>query len=90
MPEPKLSYTDAGHAIQTAVAYDLANGGKSGSPKHLRTGINLTKTDMAGLARLLVGKGIITAAEYEQAITDEANREVDRYEMAFDGKVKFR
>jgi hypothetical protein len=43
----------------------------------------------AAIARLLIGKGIITLAEYEGAVADEMEREVKRYEYRIDstGKV---
>jgi hypothetical protein len=43
----------------------------------------------AAIARLLIGKGIITLAEYEAAVADEMEREVKRYEDRIDstGKV---
>jgi hypothetical protein len=90
MPSPKLSYLDACHAIQTGVALDHGNGGTDGSPKHLRVGVNLTKCDHAALVQLLIAKGLFTEAEYVDAITSEANAEVDRYEMALGGKIKLR
>jgi hypothetical protein len=34
----------------------------------------------AAIARLLIGKGIITLAEYEAAVADEMEREKERYE----------
>lgn len=93
----KLTYEQACHGIQTGVALELERDPKSTEPKHLRTGINIAMCDHAGLARLLIEKGIITDEEYIAAITVEANREVVRYEdrakRAFVGTnavIKFR
>jgi hypothetical protein len=36
-------YLDACHAVQSGVAFDQARGSDDGSPKHLRTGVNLCK-----------------------------------------------
>jgi hypothetical protein len=68
---------------------------KPTEPKHLRTGLNVAMCDHAAVVRLLINKGIITEAEYREAITEEANREVERYEaranQPFGGDcIKFR
>jgi hypothetical protein len=49
-------------------------------PKHMRTGIDMSKSDMGGLATLLIAKGVITQDEYVEAITAAAEREADGYE----------
>lgn len=67
----------AAHAVQTGVAAELAKDPASGSPKHLRTGVNLVMADHGSLARLLIEKGLITEAEYLKAIADGAERERD-------------
>ena len=73
-------YARLAHALQSGVAVDQANGSKDGEPKHLRVGINLSKTDMCGLVKLLIEKGVITEEEYLVAICDSAEAEVRRYE----------
>lgn len=73
-------YIKAGHAIQSGVAVEIEQGSSDTEPKHLRVGINLSKTDMAGLVKLLIAKGILTEEEYLEAITLEAEQEVTRYE----------
>jgi hypothetical protein len=53
----------------------------SGTPKHLRVGVNMAMSDHTGLVRLLLEKGVITEGEYLKAIADEAERERDRYQV---------
>jgi hypothetical protein len=78
----------AAHAMQTGVAYEQSKGSDDGTAKHLRTGINAAMSDQAGLVRLLIAKGIITQAEYTQAIADEMEHEVERYHQRNPG-VRF-
>ena len=73
-------YLAAMHAMQTGVAYELARDPSSGTPKHLRVGVNTAMCDHAALVRILVAKGIVTDAEYATAIADEMEREKQRYE----------
>lgn len=81
-------YTAAAHAIQSAtklqLALDAQKGGEpapglpetsSASAKHLRVGLDLRAADHASLVRLLIAKGVVTEAEYLQAIADGAERE---------------
>jgi hypothetical protein len=76
------AYETAGHRIQTAIAVLMGRDPDFSlvQPKHLRTGLDLSKSDMGGLARLLIAKGVITEAEYIEAITNAAEREADEYE----------
>ena len=76
-------YSTAGHRIQTAISF-LISGGLTNrvDPKHMRTGIDLSKSDMGGLAWLLIEKGVFTKLEYIQALTQSAEREADKYENA--------
>jgi hypothetical protein len=74
------TYEEAAHAMQAGVAVDQGRGSQDGTPKHLRVGINAAMSDMAGLVRLLISKGIFTEAEYIEAITAAMNHEADRYE----------
>lgn len=68
------------HAIQSYTAYMLHRNPSSSSPKHLRTGIDLTKAEMGGLAVLFVRKGIITNEEYLAAIVEGLEEENNRNE----------
>ena len=73
-------YFNASHAIQTGVAYEHNHGSQDGSPKHLRTGINMRAVDHAALITLLVSKGIFTLEEYSAVLAAEAEAEKKRYE----------
>lgn len=77
-----LSYEVAMHGMQTAVAYEMnLEGRKSATePKHLRVGINASMSDHAALVWLLVNKGIITEAEYLEAMRLWANNELALYQ----------
>lgn len=72
-------YSSAAHAMQSGVAMTMNINQAETSPKHLRVGINSAMSDVAGLARLLIEKGVITEEEYVKAIADEMERERDRY-----------
>lgn len=54
-------YTAAAHRVQTAIEFGVAP--KAMEPKHMRVGIDMSKADMAGLARLLIEKGVFTLEE---------------------------
>lgn len=73
-------YHAAAHAMQSGVAQEMHFNPKPTEPKHLRVGINAAMVDHAGLARLLMDKGVITEAEYLAAIADAMEREKARYE----------
>jgi hypothetical protein len=73
-------YHELAHAMQTGVAVKMQNDPSETSPKHLRVGVNSAMCDQAALARLLMEKGVITQSEYEEAITAEMGREVERYQ----------
>lgn len=80
-------YNTAAHAMQSGVAYEMHN-----RPRHddwdykdLRTGVNSALVNDAGLARLLIDKGVFTSDEYERYIADEMEREVKRYETRNSG-----
>ncbi len=86
-----LSYEEAAHGVQTAIAFDIGQGRKATEPKHMRVGIDLSKADMLGLAVLLIDKGIITSEEYIEAVRLSANEEVAmREEEVRDLNLKFR
>lgn len=76
------AYQIAAHRVQTAIAALLGHDPdfQGAQPKHLRVGIDLSKSDMGGLARLLIEKGVFTEAEYIAAITASAEQEADEYE----------
>lgn len=72
-------YERAVHARQSAVAYALAKGDRSMSPKRLRVGIDGALSDASGLARLLIAKGIFTEDEYQTAIVEAAEQEAESW-----------
>jgi hypothetical protein len=66
-------YARAAHRVQSAVAFDPD---RPRDPyKDLRTGLNLSKADQAGLVRLLIRKGVITEEEYVEAVATSAETE---------------
>ena len=85
--ENRQRYLAACHAIQTGVAFEQSRGSDDGTPKHLRTGVNIAMCDHAALVRLLIAKGLFNEEEYTAALADEAEEEVKRYEDRLGGKV---
>lgn len=79
------SYEPLAHRVQSGVAFRLDANPSSGSAKHLRTGLDLSKAEFGGLAILLVRKGLITNEEYFAAILEGIEDEVDRMECALGG-----
>lgn len=77
-------YRRAAHRIQSAIAFDPDK--TSQTPKHLRVGVDLRASDAAGLAELLISKGIITREEYFAAIADAAEREAESREHDLSAK----
>ena len=73
-------YEAAAHAMQSGVAMEMNHRSAPTEPKHLRVGINAAMADQAGLVMLLISKGIITEAEYIEAVAESMERERKRYE----------
>ncbi len=73
-------YTTLAHAVQTGVMYQLQHDASAGSPKHLRTGLNLSKVEHGALVRLLIAKGLITEREYAEQLVAGVEDEVRMYE----------
>jgi hypothetical protein len=71
-------YAAAAHRVQTAIA--AVPDHPNQTPKHLRVGVDMSKSDQAGLAKLLIDKGVFTMAEYIKALADQAEIEADQYE----------
>jgi len=80
LDEKKQRYAQLAHAVQTGVAYVLAKDPSEGTPKHLRTGVNMTMVEHSALALLLMKKGVITEDEYYDAVLAALEREVASYE----------
>ena len=82
-----LTYEQALHGIQSAVAFEMEKSGVGCTGeaahmiKHMRTGIDSCKADMAGLAGLLIKKQIITLPEYIELLRLSLNEELWRYEQ---------
>lgn len=71
-------YERAAYRVQTAIAFNPDR--PRDQYKDLRTGIDMSKADAAGLATLLIAKGVFTLEEYIAAVADSAEREADRKE----------
>lgn len=83
--DPLSRYTAALHAMQSGVRmlmnYDPPEVESSEtSPKHLRVGVNAAMSDQGALARLLIGKGLISEEEYLEAIATGMEQEQASYE----------
>lgn len=66
-------YMRAAHRVQTAIA--VPPEAPDMTQKHMRVGIDMPKSDMGGLVRLLIAKGVFTEEEYLTAISDAAEHE---------------
>lgn len=92
--ELRKRYLALGHAIQTGVAYELEKEPRSGTPKHLRTGLNMAMVEHGALVRLLIKKGLITEEEYfEEVIAgleDEKRGYEERLQALYGGKTKIK
>ena len=74
----KERYERAAHRVQTAIWAFPEH--ENRTPKHLRIGLDMSKSDMGGLARLLIAKGVFSELEYMDAMADGAEREAASYE----------
>ena len=74
----KQRYEAAAHRVQSCIA--AVPDHPNQTPKHLRVGVDMSKSDMGGLASLLIDKGVFTEEEYLEAITAAAEREAEAYE----------
>ena len=85
-----LTYHQALHGMQSAVAFDHDRGGRDGEPKHLRVGVNSAHVAVAALAKLLIDKGVITLDEIEEANRLAMNEEVAQYQDRAGPNITFR
>jgi hypothetical protein len=85
-----LSYEAAAHGVQTAIKFDMDQGGKATEPKHMRTGIDMSKSDQMALVSLLIDKGLFTLQEYEEYLRLAANSELHTRERETGGGMYFR
>lgn len=68
-------YARAAHRVQTAIGFNPDR--PRDQYKDLRVGCDMSKADMAGLATLLISKGVFTMEEYLEAVADSAEREAE-------------
>lgn len=85
--KPRFNYLDACMAMQAGVTLDVSLNAPNLQPKHLRVGVNSSLCDSSALAKLLIRKGVISEAEYVDAITREMNDEVERYEKELSARL---
>jgi precorrin isomerase len=78
--EDRQRYLDAAHAVQTGIAYLQHTSPALFDSKHVRVGIDTAKVEHAGLATLLIRKGLFTEAEYFEAMADAMEEEQRRLE----------
>ena len=76
----RARYESLLHAMQSGVAAKMNYAPGETTPKHLRVGVNAAMSDQGGLVKLLIAKGVITEAEYLDAITEMMAEEVHAYE----------
>lgn len=84
----KERYRQAAHAVQTGISFAPDKTGQTS--KHLRVGLDLSKSDQAGLAALLISKGVFSMAEYIEAIADQAEIEAEMRAKEIGPNVKLR
>jgi len=78
-------YVKAAHVVQAAIGF---NPNKTAlEPKHMRTGIDMSKADMEGLVTLLIEKGVFTSEEYVAALEASAEREAERHKLVLAGEM---
>lgn len=81
MARKDMTYEEALHAMQSGVAMEHSLKGMSdASPKQIRVGINSAMVNDCALVRILIDKGLLTEAEYTEAVRREMILEVERYE----------
>ncbi len=79
-------YLTAMKRVQTAI--EFSDNKKPLEAKHLRVGIDMSKSDMGGLAKLLIDKGIFTIEEYEEAMANQAEIEAESYALEIQEQSK--
>lgn len=85
-------YHAAAHAVQAGVGMELNHDPASGTPKHLRTGLNLNMVSHGALVRLLIKQGLFTEEEYfaelVAGVEDEKRQYEERLSARYGGKTK--
>ena len=77
--ELEAEYYRLMHAMQAGVAMELGQDPISGSPKHLRVGVNSALVGHSILVELLVRAGVCTLREYWETSVKWWQDEVDAY-----------
>lgn len=72
-------YMAAAHGMQTGVAYELEKDGSSGTPKHLRVGVNSALVENGAIVKLLIEKRVISELEWYRALSEGMEAERDAY-----------
>jgi hypothetical protein len=94
--EKRARYAALLHAVQTGIAWelqldhpeaDLNTDENLRAHKHLRTGIDGSKSDHGALAELLIERGVFTLEDYEDALLRGLEREKARYERVLSERV---
>lgn len=78
--ELRRRYFAAMHAVQSGIAMKMNYDTSDTSDTTLRVGVNSAMVDHGALARLLIGKGLITELEYMEALATQAEKEKAMYE----------
>lgn len=88
-PEPTADQAAAleslAHRVQSAIAFFEGRRDSFGEryaeteSKHLRVGVNSALVETSALARLMFRKGLLSAAEYFDALIEVWEQEVDSY-----------
>jgi hypothetical protein len=84
MSEFQEKYVKLAHAVQTGIASCIAAGWSGATPKHLRVGIDTSKSDHGALVKLLIEKGVITEDEYGRALLEGLENEIKGFERLFE------
>lgn len=82
--EFQKKYVKLAHAMQTGIASCIAVGWTGATQKHLRVGIDTSKSDHGALVKLLLEKGVITEEEYGRALLEGLENEVKGFERLFE------
>lgn len=72
-------YMSAAHGMQTGVAYELEKDASSGTPKHLRVGVNSAMVETSALVTLLIEKRVISELEWYRTLAEGMEAERDNY-----------
>ncbi len=73
-------YLAAAHGMQSGVAYEIEKDPSSGTPKHLRVGVNSGMVNDHAIAKLLIAKRVISELEYYRTLAECMEEERDAYQ----------